>query len=432
MLNKIDAFFEISNRGSSFKTEIFAGVSTFLALSYIFVVNPAILSQAGISTSVAFFATISGSVIATLLMGLWAKLPFALAPGLEMNAYIAYAVVGVLGFTWQGALGAVFLVGVLTFILSFTSLRKNIIKGIPDKLKSGLAASVGIFLVLIALNVSGVLSYEGVKLQGLGDITSSNAYVFLMGLFLVIVLRLFKVKGAVLLSIVGAAIFAHLLGVAQPVDPIKFSPEMLAGVFAFDLAVIFDPKIWSVMVILFILDFFGPIAKFIGLTRNTSIVDKNGDLPRIKEAMAVDGVGTVIGAATGTSNIITYVESAVGIGEGGRTGLVAVVIAILMSMFLFLIPLINLIPVVATTGALLFVGLTLLPTKKDLKEYSWIDIIAVVLMVIVTIITFGLDKAMFFGFLSFVVLFAISGRWRELSPYLVGSTILLSLGMIFS
>ena len=243
MLQKIDNFFGITKLGSSFKIELFAGLSTFLSLSYIFVVNPAILSEAGISTSVAFFATVFGSVVATLLMGLWARLPFALAPGLEMNAYVAYVVVGVLGFTWQGALGAVFWVGVLTFILSFTSLRTNIIKAIPDKLKSGLAASVGVFLMLIALKVSGLLAYEGIQVKGIGLLTSNEAYIFYVGLVLVLIFRYFKIKGSVLLSIIGAALFAHFLGVGQPIEPIKLSSEMFAGTFAFDLSVIFNPKI---------------------------------------------------------------------------------------------------------------------------------------------------------------------------------------------
>ena len=432
MLQKIDNFFGITKLGSSFKIELFAGLSTFLSLSYIFVVNPAILSEAGISTSVAFFATVFGSVVATLLMGLWARLPFALAPGLEMNAYIAYVVVGVLGFTWQGALGAVFWVGVLTFILSFTSLRTNIIKAIPDKLKSGLAASVGVFLMLIALKVSGLLAYEGIQVKGIGLLTSNEAYIFYVGLVLVLIFRHFKIKGSVLLSIVGAAIFVHFLGVGQPIEPIKLSSEMFAGTFAFDLGVIFNPKIWAVIIVLFILDFYGPIAKFIGLTRNTNIVDSEGNLPRMKEGLAVDGLGTMIGAATGTSNLITYVESAVGIGEGGRTGLVAVVVGILMSLFLFLVPLINLIPVAATTGALFFVGLTIFPSKKELKTYSWTDIIAVAIMVLVTFWTFGLDKAMFAGFAAFVVLFIVRGKWRELNPYLVGSTAILLLSILLS
>ncbi len=428
----LDGFFGITQRGSTVKTELLAGISTFLSLSYIFVVNPAILSAMGLSTSAIFFATVIGSVIATLLMGLWAKLPFAVAPGLEMNAYVAYVVVGLMGFSWQGALGAVFWSGVLTVLLSYTSLRVNIVKAIPDKLKSGLAAAVGVFLMLIALKVSGLLSYEGIQVTGIGALASNEAIIFYVGLVLVAILKYFKVRGAVLLSIVGAAILAHVIGVGQPIEPISFSREMFAGTFALDWGIIFNPKIWSVILVLFILDFYGSIAKFIGLTRNTSIVDKNGDLPRLKEGLIVDGAGTVIGAVTGTSNLITYVESAVGIGEGGRTGLVAVVVAILMSLFLFLIPLINLIPVVATTGALFFVGLMLFPSLRDLKSYTWTDILAVVAMIVVTIWTFGLDKAMFAGFLTFVVLFILRGKWREVNVYLAGSTVLLFLSILFS
>ncbi|MCI0552502.1 MAG: hypothetical protein L0287_16250, partial [Anaerolineae bacterium] len=216
----------------------------------------------------------------------------------------------------------------------------------------------------------------------------------------------------------------------QLIEPITFSRDMFAGVFAFDWRIIVNPKIWSVILVLFILDFYGSIAKFIGLTRNTSIIDANGDLPHLKEGLIVDGLGTVIGATTGTSNLITFVESAVGIGEGGRTGLVAIVVAVLIASFLLLIPLINLIPVVATTGALLFVGFTLLPNRDALKEYSWVDMIAVALMVIVTIWTFGLAQAMFAGFAAFVVLFAVQGQWDKLNPYLVGSTVLLLLSII--
>ncbi len=431
MLQKLNNFFGITQRGSSFRIELLAGLSTFLSLSYIFVVNPAILSAAGISTSAIFFATVVGSVLTTLFMGLWARLPFAVAPGLEMSAYVAYVVVGVMGFTWQGALGAVFWSGVLTVILSFTPLRVNIIQAIPDKLKSGLAAAVGVFLILIALKVSGLLAYEGIQVQGIGLLTSKEAMVFYAGLIFVAVLKYFKVRGSVLLSIIGAAFVANFIGLDQAIEPIKLSKDMFAATFALDWRIIFDPRIWSVIIVLFILDFYGSIAKFIGLTKNTSIVDSQGNLPRIKEGLVVDGAGTVVGAVTGTSNLITYVESAVGIGEGGRTGLVAVFVAILMSLFIFLTPLVNLIPVVATTGALFFVGAMLFPWR-DIKNYAWIDIIAVLTMIVVTIWTFGLDKAMFAGFAAFVVLFILTGKWKKLNPYLIGSTLILLLSIWLS
>lgn len=428
----IERIFHVKKRGSSLRTELFAGLSTFLSLSYIFVVNPAILEAAGMDKSMVFFATIVGSVLTTLAMGLWANLPFAVAPGLEMNAYIAYVVVGALGFAWQGAMGAVFWSGVLTVLLSFTSVRVNIIKAIPDTLKAGLAAAVGVFLLLIALKVSGMTRYEGIQILGIGNLTSNEAIVFYAGLALVAALRYFKINGAVLLSIVGASVMAHSLGIGQNIEPITLSKDMLEGIFALDFSVILHPKVWSVVIILFILDFYGSIAKFIGLTRNTTILDEQGNVPKMKEALVVDGAGTVGGAVLGTSNLITYVESAVGIGEGGRTGLVAITCAILMSLFLLITPLINLVPVVATTGALFYVGLLLMPIPSQLKTYHWGELLSVLITILVTIWTFGLDKAMFAGFLTLIVALLIQGKWKDINIYLLISTSLLFLSILLS
>ncbi len=432
MLKKIDDYFGITRLGSTFRIEIFAGLSTFLALSYIFVVNPAILSAMGLNKSAIFFATIVGSVVATLAMGLWAKKPFAVAPGLEMDAYVAYVVVGVLGFTWQGALGAVFWSGVLCCVLNYTRIRVKIMNAIPDKLKSGLACAVGVFLLLIALKVSGMLAYDGIQVKGLGMLTSPEAIVFYAGLAMVVLFKYLKLRGAVLFSIIGASIVAHMLGVGQVLEPIAFSKDMFKGVLQLDIGIITNPKIWSVIIILFILDFYGSIAKFIGLTRNTSIVDKDGNMPNVQEALTVDGAGSVLGSTLGTSNLITFVESAVGIGEGGRTGLVAVVISILMALFLVITPLLNLVPVIATTGALFFVGLTLFPTKKELKTYTVADIVSVLAMVVVTVWTFGLDKAMFAGFLAFLVFFIVKRQWNNINMYLVGSTLILFVSILLS
>jgi adenine/guanine/hypoxanthine permease len=432
MTQKLESFFGIKKLGSTWRIEILAGLSTFLSLSYIFVVNPAILSEAGIDKSVVFFATVVVSSLATILMGLWANKPFSLAPGLEMNAYIAFIVVGTLGFIWQDALGAVFWSGVVMLIVNFLRIREQIIKAIPDKLKSGLAASVGVFLMLIALKVSGMLAYDGIQVKGIGLLTSPEAIVFYVGLIVAIILKYFKAKGTILISIVVASVAAHLLGIGDVIEPVKVSKDMLDGTLAFNLGIIFNPKILSVILILFIIDFYGSVAKFIGLTRNTTIVDKKGDMPKMKEALAVDGIATVVGSGLGTTNVTSYVESAVGIGEGGRTGLTSVVSGILMLLFLLLTPLVNLVPVVATTGTLLFVGLTLFPTRKDLKTYSWVDIVAVTSMVLATIWTFGLDKAMLVGFGLFIVLQVLKGEWRKVNIYLLISTVLLLLSVFLA
>jgi len=431
-LQKIREYFEFAKHKTNFRTEILAGVSTFLALSYIFVVNPSILGEAGMNKSMVLFATIVVSFLATFLMGLWAKKPFVLAPGMEMNAYVAFFVILGLGFTWQQALGAVFWSGILFMILTLTGVRKKIIQAIPDKMKSGLALSVGVFLMLIALRLAGILVYEGVIIQGIGVLFSPMAYVLYFGLAVVLILRKLKVRGSVLISIILASVLAHFLGLGDAGGAIEISKEMLGGVLALDFGVILNPKILTVILVLFIVDFYGSVAKFIGLTRNTSIVRKDGTLPKMQETLSVDGLATIAGAGLGTTSLTTYVESGVGIAEGGRTGFTAIVCSILMLGFLALTPLVNLVPLIATTGALFWVGIHLFPSKEELKQYRLIDIISVVAMIVATVWTFSIDKALLFGFLLFIGGLMVTGRFREIDRYMVISTVLLLVGTLLS
>ena len=428
-MNKIKKYFNIVELGSNIRTELLAGLSIFLSLSYIFIVNPTILAEAGIGKSAVFFATVIVSSLATIIMGLWAKKPFALAPGLEMNSYIAFVVIAGMGFVWPKALGLVFWSGILMLIVNALKIRESIIKAIPNTLKAGLAATVGVFLMLIALNVSGILAYEGIQLTGIGNLIAPQALVFLVGLLTLIILKKFKVRGAIIASIVAASLVGHLAGLADAIEPVRLSSDMFSAFFALDFSVILNPKALSVILILFLLDFYGSIAKFIGLTRNTNIVDENGDMPQMQEALSIDGGATVLGSVLGTTNVTTYVESAVGIGEGGRTGLTAVTTGVLMLFFLLLTPLVNLVPVIATTGALFYVGLTLFPKRKELREYKWFDIISVLAMVVTTIVTFGLDKSMLIGFGLYIVFQVTTGKWREVNPYLFGSAVLLLLAI---
>tara|TARA_Y100000310_G_C20675937_1_gene813031 strand:- start:81 stop:1388 length:1308 start_codon:yes stop_codon:yes gene_type:complete len=432
LLDKIKEYFEFAKHGTNFKTEILAGVSTFLALSYIFVVNPSILGEAGMNKSMVLFATIVASFLATFFMGVWAKKPFVLAPGMEMNAYVAFFVILGLGFTWQQALGAVLWSGILFMILTLTGIRKKIIQAIPDKMKSGLALSVGVFLMLIALRLSGVLIYEGVLLKGIGVLFSPMAYVLYFGLAVVLILRKLKVRGSILISIILASIVAHLLGLGSTGEAIVISKEMFSGILQLDFGVILNPKILTVILVLFIVDFYGSVAKFIGLTRNTSIVRQDGTLPKMKETLSVDGLATIAGAGLGTTSLTTYVESGVGIAEGGRTGFTAVVCSILMLSFIALTPLVNLVPLIATTGALFWVGIHLFPTREELKKYRIIDILSVVAMIVATVWTFSIDKALLFGFIIFIGGLVLTGRFKEINKYMVISTVLILIGTLLS
>ena len=420
MKKTLENYFEFNKHNAMWKTEILAGLSTFLSLSYIFVVNPSILSEGGINKSAALFATVIVSSMATIIMGWWAKKPFALAPGLEMNSYVVYFLILGIGVSWQVGLGAVFWSGVLFVLLTITNIRMKIIEAIPDSLKLGLSASVGIFIIIIALRLSGILIYEEISISSVSSPLTYKSLVMVFGFIVVVVLHKFEFKAFILISIVLGTTLAHFLGLApKEVQEISIDKEMLSAFFAFDLSVIFNPKVYSAVIILFVIDFYGSIAKFIGLTQNTSILDEDGKMPRTKEALMIDGSATVVGSALGTTSITTFVESGIGIKVGGRTGITAITCGILMLLFIPLAPLVKLVPVIATTGALLWVGIKIFPEVKELKAITKTELITIAIMMIVTVMTFALDKAMLIGFSFYIMSLLIVGNKKKINVYLI-------------
>ena len=366
-------------------------------------------------------------------MGIWAKKPFALAPGLEMNSYVVYFLIIGIGVSWQAGLGAVFWSGVLFLILTITRVREKIIDAIPNSLKIGLAASVGVFLIIIALRLSDILIYEEISITGIGNVLSSKALVLVLGFAIAITLHRLSVKGFILVSIILCTIVSHLLGLYKAnSESITLNKDMFSAIGAFDIEIITNPEMLSAIIILFVVDFYGSIAKFIGLTQKTSILDENGKLPNQKEALLIDGAATVAGSAVGTTSLTTFVESGVGIGAGGRTGLTAVVCGLLMLLFIPLAPVVNLVPVIATTGALFWVGIELMPKLGQIKKIATIEVLAVALMILVTIATFALDKAMLVGFGFYILGNLFTGRLKQVNPYLVVSTLIILLSILLS
>jgi len=433
MKKTLENYFEFNKHNAMWKTEILAGLSTFLSLSYIFVVNPSILSEGGINKSAALFATVIVSSMATIIMGWWAKKPFALAPGLEMNSYVVYFLILGIGVSWQVGLGAVFWSGVLFVLLTITNIRMKIIEAIPDSLKLGLSASVGIFIIIIALRLSGILIYEEISISSVSSPLTYKSLVMVFGFIVVVVLHKFEFKAFILISIVLGTTLAHFLGLApKEVQEISIDKEMLSAFFAFDLSVIFNPKVYSAVIILFVIDFYGSIAKFIGLTQNTSILDEDGKMPRTKEALMIDGSATVVGSALGTTSITTFVESGIGIKVGGRTGITAITCGILMLLFIPLAPLVKLVPVIATTGALLWVGIKIFPEVKELKAITKTELITIAIMMIVTVMTFALDKAMLIGFSFYIMSLLIVGNKKKINVYLIMSVILILIATLLS
>lgn len=427
MKERLDRFFGIRALGSSIPVEILAGVSTFLSLSYIFVVNPAILAEGGMDKSAVLFATITASALATIAMALWARLPFAVAPGMEMNSYVAFFVIGSLGLSWQQAMGAVFWSGVIFVALTASGIRQRIIDSIPHRMKAGLAFCVGAFLALIGLKLSGILVYQGVTLHGVGHVFTREVLALVFGLGVALALERLRIRAAVLLSIIGTSIFCQFIGLGA--SPSSSATTSSGGLFSalgqFDLSVIANPRSFSAIIILFVLDFYGSVAKFIGLTENTSIM-VDGKVPRIGRALCVDGGATMAGAGLGTSSLIAYVESAVGIGVGGRTGLTALVCGLLMLTCYVLAPFIGYIPIHATTGVLVLIGIKLCPPLRDLAAYTRADRVILALMLVTVAVTFAIDRAMLVGFLGYLI--ALLFRREKPNPFLIVSTLLLFLG----
>jgi AGZA family xanthine/uracil permease-like MFS transporter len=427
MTERLKRFFEIDSRSSSIATEVLAGLSTFLALSYIFVVNPAILSQAGMSASAVLFTTIITSATATILMGAWARLPFVLAPGMEMNAYVTFFVVGALGFTWQQALGAVFWSGIIFLVLTLTHVRQHIIEAIPEQMKSALSLSVGVFLALVALKIAGLLRYEGVHFVGFGSPLTLDTAAFCLSLVLAVGLDKLRLRGAVIISILATTAFCILLGHGATKAAGMTTTAMFSGMAKLEPRVLFCPRMLSVILILFLIDFYGSVAKLIGLSITTNLMS-TGRLPRLREALLVDSTATIAGALLGTSSLTVYVESGVGISAGGRTGLAAVTAGALMLACFSLTPFLSIVPLVATTGALILVAIKLIPPIARLQQFSRTDAVATILMQVAVIATFSIDRAMLLGF-GIYLLTTLLQRRRP-NPYLVASTCALALGFV--
>ena len=437
MKNFLNSYFKCDEMQTNLRTELIAGLSTFLSLAYILVLNPAILSKSGLDTSAVFFATVIASGFTTILMGLWARLPFAVAPGLEMNGFFAFVVCGTLGMTWQQGLGAVFWSGILCIILTFLPVRQKIINAIPDGLKINIAVSVGVFVATIGLFLAKIVSFK----NGFPDFSnwdvsllySHEAIALYVGLIVASVLDMkrFKFLGGLLVAIIVATLVCRAFGITAKLPP-QFSNAMFSAAFKFDpLSIITEKRFLSVLLIFFLIDFYGGIGKFIGLTSATNL-QSNGKIKNIEKALYVDGIGTVAGSALGTSSLITFVESAVGIAAGGRTGITAIVCGVLMLASLALTPLIGLVPVEATAGILIYVGWLLLPIrhlKAGDQSFGKFDMAVALVMGEISLVTFGLDKAMLFGFVAYTLRqFLTTGE--KVNYYLLATTMLLILSTV--
>jgi len=420
----LEKLFQLQAHGTSVRTEIIAGLTTFLTMAYIIFVNPMMMADAGIDPGAAFVATCLAAAIGSLIMGLWANYPIALAPGMGLNAFFSYTVVGSMGYSWEVALGAVFISGFLFFLLSIFKVREWIINSIPMALRSAIAAGIGLFLALIALKNAGLVVDHPATLVTLGDLSQPAPLLAGLGFALIVALAYRKVTGAVMIGILVITGVSLLAGFSQA-DGVVSAPPSLAPTFLeLDIRGAMEVGMLSVIFAFLFVDLFDTSGTLIGVAQRANLVEADGKLPRLGRALMADSTATMAGAAMGTSTTTSYIESAAGTAAGGRTGLTACVVALLFLISLFFSPLAGAVPAFATAPALLFVAVLM---TGGLVQVDWEDLTVAAPVVITAItmpLTFSIANGIALGFISWTLIKLLAGRWRDLNPSLYALAIL--------
>ena len=413
----LDKFFKISENGSSVRTEVLAGLTTFLTMSYIIVVNPSILSEAGMEYGAVFVATCIAAAIGCMMMGLIANYPIALAPGMGLNAYFTYAVVKGMGVPWQVALGAVFVSGLLFVALSFMKIREAIVNALPMSLKMSITAGIGLFLALIALKNAGIVVANPATYVGLGDVREPAALLAFVGFFMIVVLDYYRVRGAIIISILAVTLISAALGMSQFHGIVGAMPSLAPTFMQMDFKDLFTAGMVGVIFVFFFVDLFDSTGTLVGVSHRAGLL-VNGKLPRLKKALFADSTAIVAGAALGTSSTTAYIESASGVSAGGRTGLTAVVVGVLFIACLWFSPLAASVPAYATAPALLYVGVLMI---RGLAEIDWNDITEAApafLTAEFMPFSFSIADGIAMGFISYAVIKLACGKAKDV-PYMV-------------
>lgn len=417
----MEEFFKLKENGTDVKTEVVAGITTFMTMAYILAVNPLILSDTGMDAGGVFTATAISAAFATLIMALYAKYPFGLAPGMGLNAFFAYTIVlGDMNKTWQFALTAVLIEGIIFILLSFLNVREAIFDSIPKNLKNAVSVGIGLFIAFIGLDGAGIVKVGDGTPLALGDISAGGPIVALVGILIIAFLLAKNVKGALLIGIIISTLIGIPLGVTilpegfntivslpPSVKNVAFQFVSMKEIFSFEMVVV-------VFTFLFV-DIFDTVGTLAGVASKADMLDENGKLPRVGKALMADALGTIAGACLGTSTVTTFVESASGVAEGGRTGLTALTTAGMFALALFFAPLFTMIPAAATAPALIIVGLFMMGSIKDIEFDDPTDGVPAFLTIIMMPLAYSIAEGIVFGMISYVVLKAITGKFKDIS-----------------
>lgn len=409
----LERLFKFSEQNTNAKTEIIAGITTFMTMAYIIFVNPSILSKTGMDFGAVMMATVIAAGFSTIFMGLFANYPFALAPGMGLNAYFAFTVVGQMGYSWQTALGAVFISGVIFLILTFARVREIIVYSIPESLKLATAGGIGLFIALIGLKEVGIITKHPATLVTLGDMTAAPSIMTIIGIIIIGALIARRVKGAILIGILIIWIIGLLAGLSEFKGIVGMPPDMSPVFFKLDISSALDIGFFGIVFAFLFVDLFDTTGTLVGVAKQGGFIKKNGEFPRVNKALSVDAVGTCFGSVLGTSTITTYIESASGVAEGGRTGLTSVVVGILFLLSMFLAPLAESIPSYATSPALVIVGVFML---KTVTKIDWDDMTEALpsFMVIISMpFSYSIATGIAMGFIFYPITKALAGKAKE-------------------
>lgn len=432
MASLLENRFHLKEAGTDVRTEVLAGITTFMTMAYIIFVNPGILQNAGMPFGALMTATCLASALATFLMAFMANYPIALAPGMGLNAFFAFGVVLGMGISWQVALAAIFIEGILFILLTLTKVRESIVNGIPKSLKIGISTGIGLFIAFIGLQSAGIIVKNDAVLVGLGNMKSVEVLLAFAGFFIMVTLEVRKVRGSILWGILAVTALAVALGVTKMPDGVLSMPPSVMPIFGkMDFSGLANPNFWIVMFSFFFVDFFDTVGTLVGVTNRAGMLDSEGRLPRASRALMADAIGTTAGAVLGTSTVTSYVESASGVEQGGRTGLTAFVTGVLFLLALFFSPIVSIVPACATAPALVLVGIFMMAGLKDLDFSDWTNFVPACVPLFIMPFTYSIANGIEFGIISFAVLKILGGKAKEVSSIMLGLAVLFIAKEIF-
>ncbi len=438
----LTSFFRLKENNTNVKKEVLAGLTTFSTMAYILIVNPVILAKAGMPFDAQIVATALAAIAGTLVMALYAKLPIALAPGMGLNAFFAYTIVLGMGYSWQFALTAVFLEGILFIFLSLFRIREAIIDSIPINLKHAISVGIGLFITLIGMVNAGIIEtgmthIGNNQLDGaivkLGNIKSAGPVIAMIGLLVSATLMFRKVNAALLIGIIVAALAGIPLGITKLPENghlISLPPSISSTFMKLEFNKIFSVDMLVILFTLLMVNLFDTVGTLIGLCSKAGLLDDKGKIPNAKKALLADAIGTTCGALVGTSVVAAYVESASGIASGGRTGLTSLTVACMFFLSLFFAPVFVAIPAAATAPALIIVGMLMMSAVKEIDFSDITEAVPAFLAIVMMPYSYSIAEGIVFGMLSYVALKILCGRFRQVSPVMYVLTVLFLIGLI--